>query len=477
MTASITADTFAKVPAFSGCSKSILNEIHAEGKYVKISMGQALSTSSIISNRVLLILSGKARLLGKHKGQLHSLALLGPGNFVGLASLLRADACEEVGASTSVEAWEIPDKLIARIYEEHFTFREWCNTTIFPAEIASLADFLLSQKMQSKVGLLDILGEMMEHSKVCNGSNEEFEKTDQENVTFIASNNSKFELNSIISDGHAPPEHEGIFNLRLLKVKASLINSIEESKSRESSTELSTNTPNEPTKERNLIPSRTSLELNANDPKNLKLISGEGYLQESMACFRMIADLMDLPFRKDAIEKSIKESLQRGKAPTLPMLGQLLAGMGLHATGARVPASFCTRMNVPVLIAWDDGFGLVVQSNDKGFLLAHPRLGWCQLDPATVESAYPEGLEVIQVSRTSNSPNANFDFGWFLPAIKKYRSTLSIVFISTFVVQLFTLANPLLIQVIIDKVLSQRSLDTLQVLGIALVAITLFEGV
>ena len=251
MTASITADTFAKVPAFSGCSKSILNEIHAEGKYVKISMGQALSTSSIISNRVLLILSGKARLLGKHKGQLHSLALLGPGNFVGLASLLRADACEEVGASTSVEAWEIPDKLIARIYEEHFTFREWCNTTIFPAEIASLADFLLSQKMQSKVGLLDILGEMMEQSKVCNGSNEEFEKTDEENVTFIASNNSEFELNSIISDGQAPPKHEGIFNLRLLKVKASLINSIEELKPRKSLSDLSTDRPDESIKKEN----------------------------------------------------------------------------------------------------------------------------------------------------------------------------------------------------------------------------------
>ena len=48
---------------------------------------------------------------------------------------------------------------------------------------------------------------------------------------------------------------------------------------------------------------------------------------------------------------------------------------------------------------------------------------------------------------------------------------------SSFVVQLFTLANPLLIQVIIDKVISQRSLDTLQVLGIALVAVTIFEGV
>ena len=44
-------------------------------------------------------------------------------------------------------------------------------------------------------------------------------------------------------------------------------------------------------------------------------------------------------------------------------------------------------------------------------------------------------------------------------------------------VQPFTLANPLLIQVIIDKVITQRSLDTLQVLGIALVVVTIPEGV
>ena len=52
-----------------------------------------------------------------------------------------------------------------------------------------------------------------------------------------------------------------------------------------------------------------------------------------------------------------------------------------------------------------------------------------------------------------------------------------LVLSSSFIVQLLTLANPLLIQVIIDKVISQRSLDTLQVLGIALVAATIFDGI
>lgn len=40
-----------------------------------------------------------------------------------------------------------------------------------------------------------------------------------------------------------------------------------------------------------------------------------------------------------------------------------------------------------------------------------------------------------------------------------------------------SVAQDQLIQVIIDKVISQRSLDTLQVLGVALMGVTIFEGV
>ena len=158
------------------------------------------------------------------------------------------------------------------------------------------------------------------------------------------------------------------------------------------------------------------------------------------------------------------------------MMGQLVAGMGLHASGAKVATTHCTRMNVPCLMSWADGFGVVVRSDANGLLMAHPRLGWLELSPTTIAEIAPDGLEVILVDRTSATPDAKFNFAWFLPALQRYRSTLLLVLGSSFVVQLFTLANPLLIQVIIDKVIAQRSLDTLQVLGIALVAVTIFEG-
>ena len=108
---------------------------------------------------------------------------------------------------------------------------------------------------------------------------------------------------------------------------------------------------------------------------------------------------------------------------------------------------------------------------------AHPRLGWIEASPEDVESEAEDGFDVIAISKSNETPKSKFNFSWFFPALRKYRSTLLLVLGSSFIIQLFTLANPLIIQVIIDKVISQRSLDTLQVLGVALAAVTIFEGV
>ena len=186
---------------------------------------------------------------------------------------------------------------------------------------------------------------------------------------------------------------------------------------------------------------------------------------------------MAIPYRRDAVEKAIRDALRRGQEPSLPMLGQLAAGMGLHVVGAKVKSDECTRLNTPCLLPWDKSFGIVIQSNANGIVMAHPKFGWLDIDPKEVNEKYPDGLELIMVDRTTASPEQKFDISWFWPALKRYRITLLQVLLASSIVQLFTLANPLLIQVIIDKVISQRSLDTLQVLGIGLVVVTLFEGV
>ncbi len=50
------------------------------------------------------------------------------------------------------------------------------------------------------------------------------------------------------------------------------------------------------------------------------------------------------------------------------------------------------------------------------------------------------------------------------------------MFVASLLIQLFGLAIPLLIQQIIDKVISQGNLSSLNVLGAAMVAAALFQG-
>ena len=170
MTVSAQLDAIASIPAFQTCSEAGLERIKAEGSLVRFSIGHALSSHSIIPNRVLLLLSGKARLLGQHNGQLNTLAMLGPGTLVGLPSLLRAEGCEEVSAATALEAWALPDTLVADLYASEAGFRAWCNSTVFPAELASLINTLLNQSERSPFGLLDVLAKVMPTAQALEGT-------------------------------------------------------------------------------------------------------------------------------------------------------------------------------------------------------------------------------------------------------------------------------------------------------------------
>jgi ATP-binding cassette subfamily B protein len=66
---------------------------------------------------------------------------------------------------------------------------------------------------------------------------------------------------------------------------------------------------------------------------------------------------------------------------------------------------------------------------------------------------------------------------WFIPSLIRYRKVLTEVLIASFFVQLFGLANPLMIQLIIDKVIVQNSIDTLHVLGVLLLGVAIFEAI
>ena len=86
MTVSAKIDLLQRLPAFRGCSAATFERLNSGSEIVSLGVGQPLSSGSLVPERVLLIVSGKARLLGHNSSQLSTLALLGPGNFIGLSS-------------------------------------------------------------------------------------------------------------------------------------------------------------------------------------------------------------------------------------------------------------------------------------------------------------------------------------------------------------------------------------------------------
>ncbi|HWQ26131.1 MAG TPA: type I secretion system permease/ATPase, partial [Chlorobaculum sp.] len=77
---------------------------------------------------------------------------------------------------------------------------------------------------------------------------------------------------------------------------------------------------------------------------------------------------------------------------------------------------------------------------------------------------------------TFSGPLARFDFTWFIPVIIKYRRLLGEILLISLCLQLIGLVTPLFFQVVMDKVLVNHAMKTLNVIAIGLVTATLFEA-
>ncbi|MFN9173388.1 MAG: peptidase domain-containing ABC transporter [Synechocystis sp.] len=212
--------------------------------------------------------------------------------------------------------------------------------------------------------------------------------------------------------------------------------------------------------------------------KRYPLVRGQTPTEAGVACFQMISQYFGMPFRRDVIQRIVTEEIKRNQALSLPVSGAIIELMGLTSQLVRVPVGAFGQLKTPCLIRWQDTLALVYEVGDREVKIAVPELGLVKRKTQDFLQTWGEDGqgEVLMMQLSKETPQERFGLSWFWPALVKYRLVLLIVFVASFFVQLFGLANPLMIQIIIDKVIVQNSKDTLQVLGIALVAIAVFEA-
>ena len=96
---------------------------------------------------------------------------------------------------------------------------------------------------------------------------------------------------------------------------------------------------------------------------------------------------------------------------------------------------------------------------------------------AELEAMWSGELVLITTRESLAANGRRFDFTWFIPQIIKYRSLIGEVLLITLGINLLGLAAPLFFQNVVDKVLVHDTLDTLTVLAIGYVAVSVWETV
>ena len=451
--------------AFGGLSEEGLKKLLERTNLQRFKIGQILSDPHNVPSTVLLLLRGQCRLLIRGDRGPRTLERLQPGSLVGIASLLRCSPCEWVSAAEEVIAASIPDEAIVDCFNNEPTFRKWCNQTVFSAEVAQTAIDLSLE--DPRIHALDptLLKQWLPSARLLAPEDD----IPQLGLTVLASANTELALSSNLNNHQQPSTAQPPFPLRRLHLPDAI--------------DINNNPPaifrEDDIAEAPKLPARSSLTLSHDSSKEqkIKLINGEGPLEATLACFSMLAQSLNLPFRRDRLEKAVKEKLRRGSPVTLQFCGQLATNLGLLARVTKVKAEMAARLNLPVMVSWGSSVALVVSSDSSGITVLSPEQGEVKLSIKQVTEHYSDGLQVLMLDRTVNTKQKKFGASWLWPAVTRYRNGLLLVLLTSFVVQLFGLANPLLIQVIIDKVINQRSLDTLQILGIALVVVTVMGSV
>ena len=164
-----------KHPAFQGLSEEATARLTQGSRALRFELGQQLCEPGTIPARILVLLQGQARLLGRHNGRLTSVGKFGPGSVIGAASLLTGQPCENVIAADEVVAFAIPDDLWSDLYGSETSFRDWCDQQLWPQELLNLLEVVDDKRAETSSSPLEVLQVAMQRAQRCSPASEAVE--------------------------------------------------------------------------------------------------------------------------------------------------------------------------------------------------------------------------------------------------------------------------------------------------------------
>ncbi|MEM6254600.1 MAG: peptidase domain-containing ABC transporter [Cyanobacteria bacterium P01_D01_bin.156] len=473
---------------FRCLSIDVLQSLAEKSQLLRYRIGQPILRRETMPHQVVLIREGQARLLGynPYTNSPVTLKLLGAGDVLGLAGPARGVACESAIASTEILAVAIPVTAIKQLMASHLEFANAIKNQGYLAELFEILSNYFQNQAHNAGNIAPLTNTVLNTGVVIKEAPPgqlKHSDLDNRNLWFISRGKVAFhEEGGQLSPTMASTEVLDPQGVRLVGIPATVLTAQVETKATEV---LDADPWASPTEEDEVsdIPFAGALpqtvDLDTDTPRQeYPLIRARGEIDSLLACFEMLARHFGMPFKRDVVRKVLTNQKERLGQISLPTCGAIADMLGLKPQLAKVPASAIGRLPKIALIKWRDSYALLYETSAKQYVIGSPEdRELVRHSPEAFEEIWgPEG-EILLLETTAQTPQQRFGLSWFVPSLKKYKWILIEVLIASFFYQVFSLANPLMIQVIIDRVIVQQSVDTLHVLGIFLVIVAVFEAI
>lgn len=458
-----------------------LQQVSSRCQLLRYRMGQPILVREKLPAQVVIVYQGQARLLGYDQRSQTSMSLqvVGPGALLGWTGLVRGVPCETAIASTEVIGIILPAEDFLACLAAEPSLRNALQTRCGLSEVFELISLELQRRADGATNLKELALQVWDQAQVLTLPKGSVDLTKLDpNLIWLVSGGTIAEYpvgSRLPLDGSRQEiQVETDQGARLLGFILPKPLAIPAAVAPNGST-ASTASPQAEIPYAPDHPPDPLTDPQARQPK-YPFIRGRGPIESPLACFAMLARYTGVRFRRDVIHKILDNQLKSSGKVSLQACGAVAEMIGLSAQLVQVPAAAVHRLQAPALIAWQDSFAILYQISERELVLAVPEIGIVRRKPQDFAENWGAEGQVLLLKPPEGERKERFSLRWLLPSIKRYRGVLIQVLVASFFVQLFGLANPLITQVIIDKVLVQRSVDTLDVLGIFLLGVAVFEA-
>jgi ATP-binding cassette subfamily B protein len=458
-------------------------------------IGQKIIGKESLPERITIIYEGQVRLLGYDpQTQMPiTLKLLQPGEIIGEIGLLRDVPCEIAIASTEVVCLTLSASAYLSFLASYPAFAEARKNRSYLVEIFDILGSYWQKQAIATLNLRELAEKALPQAKIhyLPSGKTPFNQLDSESIWFVSGGGaitdfspgdrleSDDDRDNIQVRGQNPARLVGIHPSDLLLEDSHQMELVVSDTTSDNIEKLDI-----PYASDEIVP-QTVPQNSKNSPKQkYPFFGGKGELNSAFACFQMIAKHLEMPFRREVVRRILTEQVKRQGTISFQVTAYLAESIGLKAQLIELPVASVTRIPTPALIRYSDSFAVLYAADDNTVIVGVPSQGIVRCKPAQLveqlevdPTNFPPQVRVLLLSATKETPQERFSLRWFIPYLSRHRRVLIEVFIASFFVQLAALANPLVVQLIIDKVITQNSVGTLHILGVLLLVVGLFEAV